>query len=387
MAQYAVAQTDAAESGSAGRALGEQLLKGLAHETPDAAVVFASARYDFPELLTALRDTCRPGVMVGASSAGEFTSDVPHEHCACALGLRAPEMRFAAGIGLDIATNPRAAADRAVQSFRGVNSQAYPYRTALVLTDALAGHAETLVEQITLRTGGSYQLVGGGAGDDARFHRTHVFSGTEAVEDAVVALEILSHKPLGIGLEHGWSPASAPMRVTAATGTRLISLNAMPAVQAFAEHAERTGQQFAPDQPLPFFLHNVLGIDTGFGHKLRVPLSVEADGSVICAAEIPVGATVNIMESKAGPAEAAANAVGSALSQLRGHEPGAALFFDCVATRLRTGRDFGLELGAIQQALGEAPFAGCNTYGQIARAEGQFSGFQNCTAVVCVLPR
>ena len=26
------------------------------------------------------------------------------------------------------------------------------------------------------------------------------------------------------------------------------------------------------------------------------------------------------------------------------------------------------------------------SYGQIARADGQFSGFHNCTAVVCVLP-
>jgi len=33
-----------------------------------------------------------------------------------------------------------------------------------------------------------------------------------------------------------------------------------------------------------------------------------------------------------------------------------------------------------------AGFVGCNTYGQIARAEGQFGGFHNCTAVVCVLP-
>lgn len=386
MAQYAVAQTDASESRNAGSILGEQLLEGLGGAAPEAVVVFASARYDYSALLTALRDTCRPEVLVGASSAGEFTSDVPHEHSACALGLRSPEMQFAAGIGRDIARDPRAAADAAVHSFRGVNSQEYPYRTALVLTDALAGHAETTVEQIMLRTGGSYQLVGGGAGDDARFQRTHVFYGTEAVEDAVVALEILSNKPLGIGLEHGWRPSGDAMRVTAADGMRLISLNAMQAVQAFEEHAERTEQQFDRNQPLPFFLHNVLGIDTGFGHKLRVPLSVEADGSVTCAAEVPVGATVNIMEAKASPAEAAANAVGSAMDRLQGHKPGAALFFDCVATRLRTGRDFGLELGAIQEALGDAPFAGCNTYGQIARAEGQFSGFQNCTAVVCVLP-
>jgi len=51
----------------------------------------------------------------------------------------------------------------------------------------------------------------------------------------------------------------------------------------------------------------VLGVDTGAGHRLRVPLSVNADSSVQCI-------------------------------------------------------------------------------GQIARSEGQMSGFHNCTAVVCVIP-
>nr|MBA2743182.1 FIST C-terminal domain-containing protein [Chthoniobacterales bacterium] len=84
--------------------------------------------------------------------------------------------------------------------------------------------------------------------------------------------------------------------------------------------------------------------------------------------------------------EAAANATRAAVDQLNGHEPGVALFFDCVATRLRMGREFGNELDALKEVLGETQFAGCNTYGQVARTTGQFNGFHNCTAVVCVLP-
>jgi hypothetical protein len=74
------------------------------------------------------------------------------------------------------------------------------------------------------------------------------------------------------------------------------------------------------------------------------------------------------------------------LQKLEGHKPQVALFFDCVATRLRLGQSFGYELAAIQEVLGPIDYAGCNTYGQVARAEGQFSGFHNCTAVVCVIP-
>ena len=53
---------------------------------------------------------------------------------------------------------------------------------------------------------------------------------------------------------------------------------------------------------------------------------------------------------------------------------------------LRLGREFESELKAVGEALGTTRFAGCNTYGQVARAEGQFGGFHNCTAVVCIIP-
>jgi hypothetical protein len=83
---------------------------------------------------------------------------------------------------------------------------------------------------------------------------------------------------------------------------------------------------------------------------------------------------------------AAERAAEAALGGLRGSRPKAALFFDCVATRLRLGEVFGLELNALTDHLGHIDLAGCNTHGQIARAEGQFGGFHNCTAVVCIFP-
>ncbi len=387
LAETVVVHSDLPGSGAAGAALGGRITAALQGDRPDALILFASPRYDYEELLAALNSACAPRCLVGCSSAGEFTTDVARESSACAIALRAPEFHFTCGIGKGLSEDRARAAREIVSSFDGVDGHNYVYHSALVLTDALAGHADELVEHLTLATAGIYQLIGGGAGDDAAFQRTHVFHGARAYPDAAVALEILSNKPLGIGVHHGWSPGSPGMRVTEAQGKRLISLNAQPAIQAFEGHARSTGQRLDPDNPLPFFLHNVLGIDTGVGHKLRVPLAVDNDGAVLCAAEVPVGAIVHIMTAaRSSPADAATKAVAAALHQLSGHRPGGALFFDCVASRLRLGREFGFELSALQQALGGAPYAGCNTYGQIARAEGQFSGFHNCTAVVCVFP-
>lgn len=305
---------------------------------------------------------------------------------ACALALKSAELGFAVGVGRNLRQDPAAAARGITATFRGVKEHA-PYRGALVLTDALAGHAQLLLEELTLATAGQHQFFGGGAGDDAQFRRTVVFHGTEVLTDAAVALEILSPRPLGIGVSHGWEPASQAFRVTEAEGPRLIGLNGLPAVEAFEAHAERLGQTFDRQTPIPFFLNNILGVDTGAGHRLRVPLAIDEAGAVLCAAEIPVGSRVHIMRSTAASTvEAAERATAAALAGLGGHRPKVALFFDCVATRLRLGDAFAAELDAVRAQIAGVPLVGCNTHGQIARAEGQFEGFHNCTAVVCVLP-
>jgi hypothetical protein len=167
---------------------------------------------------------------------------------------------------------------------------------------------------------------------------------------------------------------------------RVISLDGFPAIEAFEEHAEATHQKLDRREPLPFFLHNIIGIDCGAEHRLRVPLAIDEEGAILCAAEVPVGSIIKIMRTNTSSAVTAAkSAANAALAALDG-PPAAALFFDCVATRLRMGDEFGAELSILQDKFSDIPLTGCNTHGQIARAEGQFSGFHNCTAVVCAFP-
>jgi hypothetical protein len=389
MTSLAVVYSDSDDTEKAAHELSDRIRAELGNEPPDALILFASPKYDHPLLLSALTAGCKPKVLVGASSAGEFTTGGQGVGHACALAIRSDEMAFAAGVGRGLSQDRAQVAREITSGFRGEASLAYPDRSALVMTDALAGHADDLVDQLTLVTSGKYQFFGGGAGDNAQFHRTQVFCGTESLTDAAVALEILSKKPVGIGVGHGWRPGGDGMRVTEANGMTLVSLNGMPAADAFEDHARATGQAFDRAAPLPFFLHNILGIETTSGHRLRVPLAINEDGSILCASEVPVGAKVHVMRTDTSSAvDAAARATHAAVAALGPDaKPQVALFFDCVATRLRMGEVFGLELASLKDILGpSAEYLGCNTHGQIARAEGQFGGFHNCTAVVCVFP-
>ncbi|MBA3595472.1 MAG: FIST C-terminal domain-containing protein [Polaromonas sp.] len=385
--QTHIALTETADSATAGAELGQAIRAAFNGMPADAVIVFASAQHDYDALLQALANEAGTQVIAGSSSAGEFTNSGRGEGQVSALGIRNSDMKFAVGLGQGVSENAQTAARQLVEGFRGIGSSAPNHHSALVMTDALAGHTDALVEELTLQTQGDYRFFGGGAGDDGQFQATHVFAGARSYNNAVSALEILSTKPIGIGVSHGWEPASDGMRVTEAQGTHLIGLNGAPALEAIREYARSTGQELDTSDPLPFFLHNVLGIRSAGGYRLRVPLSIGENGSIQCAAAVPEGSVVHIMKTDAQSAvRAAQQATESALRALAGNKPAAALVFDCVATRLRLGRAFENELQACANLLEPAGFVGCNTYGQIARAEGQFGGFHNCTAVVCVLP-
>lgn len=387
--KVAVCQTSISSPLEAAKNLGASVKAKLEGAQPDVLIVFASPVFNYEALLQSLQEHCAPRLMVGCSSAGEFSGCSTDNASISVMAIHSEEIRFNAALGRGLRSHQQADAIAQLgKAFTADQHPDYSYRSAMILTDALAGQVEVLIHELTVLTGGSYQLFGGGAADDAKFRETHVFFGTEAFSDAVLVLEMLSKKPIGIGVKHGWRPNSAALRVTETEGTRIVSLNAVPAADMFEEHARNTQQVFDRNEPLPFFLHNILGIDIGSGdYKLRVPLALGEDGSVTCAAEVPLGSTVYIMTSNAQNAcEAAHEAARVALEKLNGEAHAASLVFDCAATRLRLGRQFQHELEAIAQTLGSENFAGCNTYGQIARSEGQFGGFHNCTAVVCAIP-
>ena len=383
--ESAIAYTDLSDATAAGQALGRQITSSL-HGTADAIMVFAAPGYAHASLLETIRAGHPSALLVGASSAGEFTHERHGQGAACALALKSDDVHFAIGVGRDLHVSPALAARQIVSTFRG-SERPTLHRAALVLTDALSGHAPGLIHELMIATDAQYQFFGGGAGDNAQFVRTVVFNGTEVLADAAVALEILSPRPLGVGVGHGWATAGSALRVTEADGLKLRSLNGFPAVQAFEAHAEITGQSFDPQAPLPFFLHNILGIETPSGHQLRMPFSVDATGAVHCAAEVPLGSRVRIMHSSLQASlQAAERATAAAIANLGGQSPGVALFFDCAATRARIGDAYTMELEAVRSTLPAIPMIGCVTHGQIARSDGQFDGFHNCTALVCVLP-
>lgn len=351
-----------------------------------ALIVFASPSYDLAGLFSGLKRSIGADFLIGCSSAGEFSEGGFAERAVSAMAISGPDLVVQAAHAAAISANRDAAGTRLAELIATPDILEQPHKVALVLADALSGYTEVLVAAMQRSVGPTWRFFGGGAGDDARFQKTFVVFGDHVHEDAAVALAIGSSKPIGLSFRHDWVPSGSLMRATSSQGVVLKTLDGAPAVEAVEAFARQTQQKFDSASPVGFFLHNVIGVKTPGGFKLRVPLAVGADGSLQCASDVPEGSIVSFMRPPLTAGAAAQAAALEALGQLEGNPPEAALLFDCAATRLRLGTGFSAELKLFGEVL-QAPYAGCNTYGQIAPGSNSLADFHNCTAVVCVFPK
>jgi methyl-accepting chemotaxis protein len=130
-----------------------------------------------------------------------------------------------------------------------------------------------------------------------------------------------------------------------------------------------------------------MGLTTGTEYKVRVPLSKNAEGSLNFACTIPEGAKFRIMKSpKEDQIASAEQAAKYAMEQVGKRKLAGALVFDCVCRGIILGNEFHKGVEAVQRVVGKIPLAGFETYGEICRQTGQFSGFHNTTTVVMLLP-
>jgi len=202
------------------------------------------------------------------------------------------------------------------------------------------------------------------------------------------AVHIFGRNPFGVGMGHGLEATTAKMRVTRAKGNVVHEIDGRPAFAVYEEHARKRGVTLSPASAGEYLIANELGIIVaGKVTRARAPLSVGKDGSLSCAAEVPQGAHVAILDGKPDAMVAAARqAAAEALQNLQGQQPAGVLLFDCVCRGLILKDAFQREIDAVREVMGEVPVAGFLTYGEIASYSGRVESWHNTTAVALAIP-
>ncbi len=365
-------------------------LKG---EHPALVAVFASTSQPLDEVAPIVAASFPDAVVIGASTAGEFTEQGDAKGSASIFAL-AGDYRVFVGMGEGLKENPEGAVAAALEKIP-VASPGYPHRTAILLLDPLAGNGEEATLIASSLLGPDVRLAGGAAGDDLGMKRTLVSAGAKAASDAVVIALVFSTVPLGVGVCHGHEPLSEPLRVTRATGGTVFEIEGRPAFPVWVEHTKERAQSRGIDvdaiprgDEVSYLLRYEAGLASGpEDYKIRAPLARNADDSISFACGIPEGSVIRITESvPERQVESAREAARRAGHQL-GRPAAGALVFDCICRNLILGKDFERAVTSISEELGGVPLSGFETYGEIALAAGDLSGFHNTTSVVLAFPR
>ncbi|MFN4150770.1 MAG: FIST signal transduction protein, partial [Candidatus Sericytochromatia bacterium] len=241
-----------------------QALSYLNNETPDLLLVFSSTAYDYSKLLEAISKESNTTNIVGASTAGEFNQSSVSRNSVSIMAIKSDTIKFVPVLSRDSKGRYKEVAENIFGDFKeqlqlmGRDGLRYP--TILLMMDAMMGSGEELVKDIYSKTGILSQIVGGAAGDDAKLEKTHVFFGTEALENSIVFVKMFSKSKIGIGVSHGMKNATKPMKVTKSVGGVLYELDGKPAYQVYKDYAETKNVTLSPENTFEFLINNNLAI-------------------------------------------------------------------------------------------------------------------------------
>ena len=379
---------DAARAGS------EACQRALAQlgKKADLILVFSTSIYDQEKMLGGVRLAVRETPIVGCSTAGEILTDGPVSKHVVVMAIKSDVINFTIGVGGGADKNSFQAGLAAAKEVKE-KSQENP-SLFITLLDGLAENGAAAVRGVQAVLGRNFPIIGGSAGDDFLFKKTHQYFNEQIFKNAVIGIGLSGKFSFGVGVRHGWEPVGLPMEVTKAEGAKLIEVNNRPALSIYQDYFGKKAEDLIKEPIAKIAYTYPLGMNVGGSSELLLRDVVIANekGEINCAAEIPQGSSIRMMIGDQDKAiEAAREAAQSALSQLKEAEPKLALIFNCIARSKLLGTRIGEEIAAIREVLGKKlPLIGFYTYGEQAPLGGViqpdcFSVFHNETMALLVL--
>jgi len=358
----------------------------------DLIVVFSTVAYNQEEMLKGVRSVSGQIPLVGCSDSGEITTEGPVSKYVAVMALSSDSVNFTIGVGGETDKDSFKAGKEAAGVVKKLTPK--PLSLFVMLLDGLAENGAAAVRGIQEVLGKNFPIMGGSAGDDFLFKKTYQYYNDQVLSNCVIGIGLSGKFSFGVGVRHGWEPIGLPMKVTKAKGGKLIEVNNRPALSIYEDYFGKKAEELIKEPIAKMAYTYPLGMSVEGSPELLIRDVIIANekGEITCAAEIPEGSDIRLMLGDQEKAiQAAKEAAGSALSQLKEATPKAIFVFDCMARNKLLGARMGEEIVAIQNVLGkDIPLIGFYTYGEQAPLGGVlgpecFSAFHNETMALIVL--
>jgi PAS domain S-box-containing protein len=378
-----------------------EALAGIRTNAPSLVTVFASVRYDMPELLRGVADSLGEDVpIVGASTAGEICNG-PQQGSAVVTILASPYLEVRVGLGEKVSQNWQEAVAQAVNTpalapfFSPDDITAWSEvtlqgKSALALLFTPGGTSANCVggfeilEELKRLSQGRLPIIGGCAGDDLRMEANYVFWGRRAYPDSVLLVLCLTQLRFGIAMAHGLQATGQRALVTRSYDHKVLELDGDCAAEVYSRLQGRSRESLEEKHLTLTTKQSMATADPYSQYSIQVASYFTHEGGIRFSQPIPEGAVLTLMEASPDSlVTAGQEAVRKAL--LRGAITQAALVlaFSCVLRAHLLGERAGEETRGMQQILPDVPIIGFYSMGEQGLADDGVN--RHSTEAVAVL--
>ncbi|MBL8473761.1 MAG: response regulator [Rhodocyclaceae bacterium] len=365
---------------TAGTAAASAALAPIGDLPPALVLVFASVRYDLPELLRAIAGQVGTAPVLGATTAGEICGELRQGGVlVCIVATR--HMRVHYGVGRGVGRDWRGALAEALAA--PAIAPYFEHRPALWRdlmrrgsgafgmvfspgnTRSAASRSYEILEQLKARSLGQIAFVGGSSADDWQLQTNYVLAGGEAIADGLLVAVVETELQFGIAISHGFEPLAQETTVTSADGNEVLTLDGRPALDVFAELNGRTAADLA-QRHLTISTGRAFGLRDNFGlYNLNVASFATPRGGLRLTRPVDPGTRLCLLEVQYGAGQdAAADALRKAGLRAGVTEPAAGLLWYCALRPKLMGDATQEELASAARLLAPAPLLGFSSFGE-----------------------
>lgn len=255
--------------------------------------------------------------------------------------------------------------------------------TLFMFFDSMVPNIASILDDIYLALANRVEYAGVNAGSETFQPMPCLFDAERVVGDGLLGLLLPSAMvPL---LEHGFARAEFLMGATATEGNRIASIDWRPAFEVYQEIIKaQFGIDLTRENFYQYGVHYPFGILRANGDVVvRIPVALEADGSVYCVGEIPENAMLVLLQA---PEAGGNGCIGRLATNLQGTHGSLAgrplLAFYCAGRRMHLGDAAPDELASLVQETGTTSLGGAVSLGEIGNtARWGYPMFHNATLV------
>lgn len=330
-------------------------------------LVVVSPEYSIPQVISSLNVLLGDTPLLGFTAPAAMTDAGVHPR-SVAVALLSGDFSAEADWQASYAQDSRAAAERINQTLQ----LEHAHGTLMAIGDGLNGDADAFCSALPR---GKFTLAGCLSAGNFQQGLSAQIGGKQGGSGGLAAARLDGDLTIGVGVSHGWHAVGAYFHVTKTSGSKVLTLDELPAADAYAQWTGYAGKNWRLPPLNELARLYPLGVEqTGEEELLlRSPLWVEADGSLRMNAAVPQGSAAHLLVgSMEGCLQAVQDAARQARQGLDGKQPSLVIVLADLAYQAMFESRPGAEIEIIQREFGaETPIIGGYCAGQFSQSNGR----------------